>query len=59
MKIKNIINIFEIKYNIFHDDFLRHNLVADDIQLNKEKEAAFYNLRNAKKIILKDQALDG
>ena len=59
MKIKNIINIFEIKYNIFHDDFLRHNLVADGIRLNKEKEAAFYNLRNAKKIILKDQALDG
>ena len=59
MKIKNIINIFEIKYNIFHDDFLRHNLVADDIRLNKEKEAPFYNLRNAKKIILKNQALDG
>ena len=59
MKIKNIINIFEIKYNIFHEHFLRHNLVADDIRLNKEKEAAFYNLRNAKKIILKDQALDG
>ena len=59
MKIKNIINIFKNKYNLSQHHLIFYYLIVDGIKLNEEKEAAFYNFRAAKSIILKEVYLDG
>ena len=59
MKIENIINIFKNKYNLSQHHLIWYYLIVDGIKLNEGKEAAFYNFRGAKSIILKEEYLDG
>ena len=59
MKIKNIINIFKNKYNLSQHNLRWDYLISDDIKLNEEKEAAFYNFRSTKSIILKKEHFYG
>ena len=59
MKIKNIIKIFCHKYYLIYKYRVIYQLIADGISLYGDKEAAFYNLRSAKSIILKEHQPKG
>ena len=59
MKIENIIKIFCQKYYIIYKYRVIYQLIADGISLYGDKEAAFYNLRSAKSIILKEHQPKG
>ena len=59
MKIENIIKIFCHKYYLIYKYRVFYQLIADGISLYGDKEAAFYNLRSAKSIILKEHQPKG
>ena len=54
-KIENILNQSRIEYT----QYARYSIVVDGIKTDRDKNALFYDLRNAKSIILQKEIYKG